>query len=804
MRRIGLRSKLFLAFGIVLLPVLALLLMGFRSNLASRQALILEDQRLTAEALAIQIDSVFDASLGLAWAVANDPLIQTLDAQRIDPHLKQLIERYPYYQQINIFDAQGVNRGFGDLTLPPEPRFSVASRVYFQSVMATNTPAISQVTQLFRPAGVIAIVAAVPIRNDAAQPIGVVAVVLTTDQLAKRYEETRLLPGQAIVLADRSGNLAVHSLRRNLTHDASDAFKDLPPLRAALAGIPTTISEFSDPVTNDVRLGAFVPAPRYGWVVGVTMPPSVALAPVYAILHDQLWVFAVMLLLSAILASGLARYLVRPFLRLNEAARALGGGDLARRVDIRTGDEIERLGDSFNEMAAQIQERDTALREREARIRRLVESNIIGIFFWDISGNITDANDAFLELTGYTREDLLAGQVRWMTMTPPEYRAVDAVAIEEIARSGTVSRYEKEFTRKDGSRIPVTLGAATFDASMATGVAFVLDLTERNRAEEALRHAHDVLERRVLERTAELKKSNERLELEVLERQRAEAVLKQRSQELARSNAELEQFAYVASHDLQEPLRMVASYMHLLEKKYKDRLDADANEFIGYAVDGAKRMHALIEDLLTYSRVGTTAKPLEPTDCSTVVQAALNSVRVALEESGAHFSCDELPTVMGDATQLTQLFQNLIANAIKFRRDQPPEIHIGAEPENELWRFSVQDNGIGIAPEYFARIFVMFQRLHGRTAYPGTGIGLAICKKIVERHGGRIWVESPGKRGSVFKFTLPRAPDKEARHELIAESSSSRDPAGGRQSGRHATDPGSVQVLQGLEPSACR
>jgi PAS domain S-box-containing protein len=670
--------------------------------------------------------------------------------------------------------------------------------------MATNTPAISQVTQLFRPAGVIAIVAAVPIRNDAAQPIGVVAVVLTTDQLAKRYEETRLLPGQAIVLADRSGNLAVHSLRRNLTHDTSDAFKDLPPLRAALAGIPTTISEFSDPVTNDVRLGAFVPAPRYGWVVGVTMPPSVALAPVYAILHDQLWVFAVMLLLSAILASGLARYLVRPFLRLNEAARALGGGDLARRVDIRTGDEIERLGDSFNEMAAQIQERDTALREREARIRRLVESNIIGIFFWDISGNITDANDAFLELTGYTREDLLAGQVRWATMTPPEYRAVDAVAIEEIARSGTVSRYEKEFTRKDGSRIPVTLGAATFDASMATGVAFVLDLTERNRAEEALRHAHDALERRVLERTAELKKSNERLELEVLERQRAEAVLNQRSQELARSNAELEQFAYVASHDLQEPLRMVASYMHLLEKKYKDRLDADANEFIGYAVDGAKRMHALIEDLLTYSRVGTTAKPLEPTDCSTVVQAALNSVRVALEESGAHFSCDELPTVMGDATQLTQLFQNLIANAIKFRRDQPPEIHIGAEPEDELWRFSVQDNGIGIAPEYFARIFVMFQRLHGRTAYPGTGIGLAICKKIVERHGGRIWVESPGKRGSVFKFTLPRAPDKEARHELIAESSSSRDPAGGRQSGRHATDPGSVQVLQGLEPSACR
>jgi light-regulated signal transduction histidine kinase (bacteriophytochrome) len=233
-------------------------------------------------------------------------------------------------------------------------------------------------------------------------------------------------------------------------------------------------------------------------------------------------------------------------------------------------------------------------------------------------------------------------------------------------------------------------------------------------------------------------------------------VLKQRSRELARSNAELEQFAYVASHDLQEPLRMVASYMHLLERKYKDQLDADANEFIGFAVDGAKRMQALIEDLLAYSRVGTAAKPLQPTDCAAVVKAALSSVRVAIDESGAQVTCDTLPSVMGDATQLTQLFQNLIANAIKFRREESPVIQISAYPEAECWCFAVRDNGIGIEAEYFDRIFVMFQRLHGRRAYPGTGIGLAICKKIVERHGGRIWVESCEK-GSVFKFVLPGA-----------------------------------------------
>jgi signal transduction histidine kinase len=234
------------------------------------------------------------------------------------------------------------------------------------------------------------------------------------------------------------------------------------------------------------------------------------------------------------------------------------------------------------------------------------------------------------------------------------------------------------------------------------------------------------------------------------------AELAQRSQELARSNAELEQLAYIASHDLQEPLRMVASYLQLLEQRYGGRLDADAHEFIGFAVDGATRMQALIDDLLTYSRVGSRAQPLQPTECMAVVEAVIRSVRVAIEESGTRVTYDPLPTVTGDATQLMQLFQNLIANAIKFRRDQGPEIHIHAEPEDGFWRFSVQDNGIGIAPEYFNRIFVMFQRLHSRSTYSGTGIGLAICQKIVERHGGRIWVESTPGTGSTFQFTLPR------------------------------------------------
>ena len=244
---------------------------------------------------------------------------------------------------------------------------------------------------------------------------------------------------------------------------------------------------------------------------------------------------------------------------------------------------------------------------------------------------------------------------------------------------------------------------------------------------------------------------------ELAAREKTERELAALVEELQRSNAELEQFAYVASHDLQEPLRMVSSYTQLLARRYKDRLDADADEFIGYAVDGANRMQNLINDLLQYSRVGTRGQELAPTDAGGVFEAACANLRKAIEENGAEVAVGELPVVMGDHSQLVQLFQNLVANAIKFRAAQPPQIRVEAERQDSMWRFSVSDNGIGIDPEYLERIFVIFQRLHGRTEYDGTGIGLAVCKKIVERHGGRIWVESRPGEGSTFYFTLPSA-----------------------------------------------
>lgn len=270
----------------------------------------------------------------------------------------------------------------------------------------------------------------------------------------------------------------------------------------------------------------------------------------------------------------------------------------------------------------------------------------------------------------------------------------------------------------------------------AAALAIAEEMKRRRRAEEEVRQLNQDLERRVEERTVEL--ANQ-------------------TKELARSNSELQQFAYVASHDLQEPLRMVASFTQLLARRYADKLDDDARDFISFAVDGATRMQTLISDLLNYSRVGTQGKPLVPSESEAVLDRVLEGLKFAIEENRAAITHDPLPRVMADPVQLGQLFQNLLTNAIKFHGANPPRVHIAARKTGSLWEFSFRDNGIGIAEEHAERIFVIFQRLHTKTEYPGTGIGLAICKKIVERHGGRIWIKPSEGGGTTFCFTIAPA-----------------------------------------------
>jgi len=372
----------------------------------------------------------------------------------------------------------------------------------------------------------------------------------------------------------------------------------------------------------------------------------------------------------------------------------------------------------YDDITAQ-RDAEERLRESEARFRQTFELAASGISHVK-DGRFIRVNKSLCEILGYSEKELLGKTVKEVSH-PDDRNVTDAERARIRAGEIEQARFEKRYVRGDDASVvwvdvAIALVRDVFGTPLYE-IAVFDDITERKQAEAALREAHE---------------------------------------ELKRSNAELEQFAYVASHDLQEPLRMVASYTQLLGRRYDAKFDADGREFMSYIVDGATRMKQLIEDLLAYSRVGTKGQDFRPVAVEAALRKALFNLRVSIEEAGAVVTYDPLPTVAGDEAQVVQLLQNLIGNALKFRSASVPRIHVGVSEMNSEYQIEVRDNGIGIEPQYYERIFMVFQRLHNKGEYPGTGIGLAICKKVVERHGGRIWVESRPGEGSSFYFTLRR------------------------------------------------
>ncbi|MBN1178384.1 MAG: response regulator [Anaerolineae bacterium] len=401
-----------------------------------------------------------------------------------------------------------------------------------------------------------------------------------------------------------------------------------------------------------------------------------------------------------------------------EALR-LGASDfLAKPVEQSALDIALRRAQDRIRLKRSLRRAQAALQASEAHYRAITEAAVVGVGITDVEENLTFVNQAFADMLGYERTEMWFMNLAQLT-TPEEFVRYRQETQSWMA--GLRSQYETVMRRRDGSMLHVLVSAAPItDAEGEMRIlAVISDITDLKNAER--------------------------------ERERYAA-------ELERSNKELQQFAYIASHDLREPLRMVSGFVDLLARRYRGRLDDEADEFIAYIVDGVARMQRLISDLLAYSRAGKRDDRLALSDCNALVEQALLNLHAVVAESEAVVTHDPLPTLVVDPSQIVQVFQNLISNGIKFQPPQPvepPRVHISAEQGGGIWTFSVQDNGIGIAPEDIERVFEVFERLHTQEEYPGTGIGLSICKKVAENHGGRIWATSELGRGSTFFFTIP-------------------------------------------------
>ncbi len=708
---------MFLLAAIALPVLLVQIVLGYLSFQAEKEKELRANLEL-AHSVAATLN-IFVADVGRQDLTLGEAILPWLDSSlpQVTDILKEHDEEYQAVRAFSWIDANGIILAS---SLDRVVGLDVGYRDYFQQALAAPQWVVSDLILGGADDKPIFMVAR-SVRDRQGVLRGVMTASIDPEQIGPLVSVPRTRTG-TITLFDRQGRLVYRSpaLKEPLTWERRATGWQNDMMKEAQAGREAVGVERL-PYDGRERLAARVPIDN-GWVAGAARDMS-------EVVTAYLWRMLAILCLNGVAIGGslaavwaIRRRLGLGIVAVREHALALQHGGIGRAAspayEVR---ELAEVAEAITVLASSLQQRLAELCQGEQRLRATFDRAAMGIVEVDEHDRFVAVNDRALEILGYSRPEMLQMDVH--QLTAPQDRDLSDTLNGRLHK-GIHDRldYEKRYLKGDGSVVwvHVTVSAVRdSEGRFLRSIGTIEDISDRKRAEEALRSTVE---------------------------------------QLARSNSDLEQFAYVTTHDLQEPLRMVIAYARLLAKEFKDRLGGKGEQYIEFALQGAELMNQMVQDLLAYSRASRAACGLAAVPAERALAAAMANLQRTIEETGARITCDPLPVVQAEEDQLAQLFHSLLSNAMKFQPpSQRPEIHVGCRMGEGECEFFVRDNGIGIAPQYQQRIFQIFQRLHTRRIYPGTGIGLAICKNIVERHGGRMSVESVRGEGAEFRFTLKAA-----------------------------------------------
>ncbi|MFC2061003.1 ATP-binding protein [Elusimicrobiota bacterium] len=730
-----------IAFVIFIVTVLAIGCLTFVSTKTIKAELhddICHQLSTKATHIMDKIDKIlFERLSDIKVLASNENTIFSGDKTSMNEKLEYLrrIEReYKVYASISIYDINGIRigdtRGTGiGVNEKDSPFFAEAIK---GNIYSDKRPVFS------KSLGIPVIHFSAPLRGENGIIKGVVATKFPISKINHIIRSTITQEEEKVLidLLDKEGLVLFSNHKHeDILRQRFSGLEIFEGISNSKEKMETSISMYdgTETIFIGIREQGYLDYKGNEWILIMGISASTAFAPVKDLMTRILLIGLGIIIISIPLSLLISISISKPIKELIAATRKIAAGNLDYKVNIKSKDELGQLSIAFNNMTDDLKNSTASIMElnkevgrrknieaevteSEQKYKALFEANPDGILITDIeTRKYQYANPAFCNMMGYSVFEI--NSMNMQQIHPEDDMEYVLSEFETHAKGQSQFVENIPFLRKDGTKVYTDVSGDIISIKGRNySVAYIRNITEKKLAEEKL------------ERTME---------------------------KLTQSNFELEQFAYVASHDLQEPLRMIASYLGLIERRYADKLDKDANEFINYAVDGAARMQRMINDLLTYSRVASKGKEFKPVDCKEVIKQVIINLQETVKERNAEIIYDPLPEIVADDMQIARLLQNLISNAIKYNDNKKPEIHVSAEKKNNKWLFSVKDNGIGMKTENIDRIFKIFQRLHTREEFSGTGIGLAVCKKTVERHGGRIWVESELGKGSVFYFTIP-------------------------------------------------